>query len=296
MENLLEKLLIDTDVNIEEIKKITFNEFELDKNATLKLLETYTDIEDILEDLIFWGKNFKIEILDEYNEYGDCSRKFLINYFVVPKTIEKIIPDNLKFTYDYTAKNKKTYKVPFKSKEIIKKEKAEEKRRKEEEKKYNEKIIKEALDFLDEKERILLNKDVKELENFTILNDKTNYWFNRYIVIPNDLNLYTNSNFAEFLGNDLSQIIDFYGYLFPKDEVEICGLFRCKEKFWHKQQVVKRRNQMIDNLLKNKKIYNCIGFSSNYIPESLEDYTPDELANMITEKIQEFYTKNKIDN
>lgn len=57
-------------VKPEEITKITLGEIELEKETTLELMKE-TTIVDILEKLIFWTEDSRIEKVKDYNFDGD---------------------------------------------------------------------------------------------------------------------------------------------------------------------------------------------------------------------------------
>lgn len=252
MKNLLERFKEDTNVDFDSIEKITFKEFEIDKEKMKELLEKNTELFRVDDNFIFWGKDFNIIILkddDVYSWKQDYSY-FKINYFKIPKIIEKIIPDNLEILYDYEAKDGNIYKVPYKSLS-------------QEEKKNKELIIK-LLNGWDELEQRILKETFKELEYCTILQNSKEDEDVLYIVVPEDFIL---SDFIK--KNDktpftIYDFVNFEGFVNSLDGKTVNEYleynFKNNDIF---KPVHKKQKQVFENLLKNKKLYKILGFSKS---------------------------------
>lgn len=55
-------------IDITKITKITLNEIELEKEATFELMKEI-EIEDIFNDIVFWTKDSRIDIIIDYADY-----------------------------------------------------------------------------------------------------------------------------------------------------------------------------------------------------------------------------------
>lgn len=133
---------------------------------------------------------------------------------------------------------------------------------------------------------ILSNENLKDLEDFSILKDKKRP-NNRYIIIPKNLPLYEEKSFyKELLGKDLYNVIDFYGYTYSNDDRFISYLLQCNGLFGQVFYAADRKNDMIKNLLDNKKIFKTIGLSFDYIPDNLKDMSNDEIIEQILIKLK----------
>lgn len=251
MKNLLERFKEDTNVDFDSIEKITFKEFEIDKEKMKELLEKNTELFRVDDNFIFWGKDFNIIILkddDVYSWKQDYSY-FKINYFKIPKIIEKIIPDNLEILYDYEAKDGNIYKVPYKSLS-------------QEEKKKKEIIIK-LLDSCNELEQRLLKETFKELKYFTILQNSKEEGV-LYIVVPDDFIL------NDFIKKDnntpftIYDFVNFEGFVNSLDGKTVNEFLEYNYKYVDfLKPVHKKQKQVFENLLKNKKLYKILGFSKS---------------------------------
>lgn len=285
--NLLNDLYEDTNVKKEQITKITFDSFEIDKESMFELMENFDGDEMlVLDEFIFWSEDFKIIINKIYGEWSEYL-EFIKIPLNMPKTIEKIKPDTLTQIYKYVAKDNKTYDVPFESEEL-KEEKRQEKlkriKRKEIQKEEDRRI---ALDHYDNIRAELMNIDFAKLKDFSILKDKTRC-LNRYIVIPNDFPLYEEKTFyKEILVDELFTTIDFYGYLSSKDGIYIDNLLYADGLFGINFLENDRRNEVLDELLENEKIYKTIAFSDTFISNELQNKTHDEIAKIIVEKLKD---------
>lgn len=61
MSDLRIKLILDAKISLDEITKITYGNFEMDKYKVFELMMNFKGNErDFLDDFIFWGKDFKI--------------------------------------------------------------------------------------------------------------------------------------------------------------------------------------------------------------------------------------------
>lgn len=282
MSDLRIKLILDAKISLDEITKITYGNFEMDRNKVFELMENFKGNErDFLDDFIFWGKDFKVIVkIDDDLFFEKIS-------FKQPTIIEKIIPDNLIRTFTHEAKDGMFYSLPFESEELKKEKEIQNAKRIEQERKEREREEAYAISFYEAFEtHILSNENLKYLEDFSILRDKKRP-NNRYIIIPEDFPLYEEKSFyKELLGKDLYNVIDFYGYTYSKDNKFILSLFKCDGLFGTIFYAADRRNDMIKNLLDNKKIFKTIGFSFDYIPDNLKDISNDEIIEQILIKLK----------
>lgn len=281
MSDLRIKLILDAKISLDDITKITYDNFEMDKDKVFELMENFKGNErDFLDDFIFWGEDFKVIVkIDDDLSFEKIS-------FKQPTIIEKIIPDNLIRTFTHKAKDGLFYSLPFESEELKKEKEIQNAKRIEEEKREMEREEAYAISYYEALEtRILSNENLKYLEDFSILKDKKRP--NKYIIIPKDFPLYENELFyKELLGKDLYNVIDFYGYTYSDDNKFISYLLQCDGLFGAIFYAENRRNYMIKNLLDNKKIFKTIGFSFDYIPDNLKDLSNDEIIYQVLTKLK----------
>lgn len=281
MSDLRIKLILDAKISLDDITKITYDNFEMDKDKVFELMKNFKGNErDFLDNFIFWGEDFKVIVkIDDDLSFEKIS-------FKQPTIIEKIIPDNLIRTFTHKAKDGLFYSLPFESEELKKEKEIQNAKRIEEEKREMEREEAYAISYYEALEtRILSNENLKYLEDFSILKDKKR--LNKYIIIPKDFPLYENELFyKELLGKDLYNVIDFYGYTYSDDNKFISYLLQCDGLFGAIFYAENRRNYMIKNLLDNKKIFKTIGFSFDYIPDNLKDLSNDEIIYHVLTKLK----------
>lgn len=282
MSNLCIKLILDAKIYLDEINKITYGNFEMDKNKVFELMENFKGNErDFLDDFVFWGKDFKVMVRKDDGLFFEKIS------FKQPQIIEKIIPDNLIRTFTHEAKDGMFYSLPFESEELKAEKERQNAKRTEQEEKEREREESYAISFYEALEiNILSNENIKYLEDFSVLRDKKRP-DNRYIIIPDNFPLYEEKSFyKELLGKDLYNVIDFYGYTYSKDNKFISYLLQCDGLFGTIFYAADKRNDMIKNLLDNKKIFKTIGFSFDYIPDNLKDMSNDEIIEEILIKLK----------
>lgn len=282
MSNLCVKLILDAKIYLDEVTKITYGNFEMDKNKVFELMRDFEGNEkDFLDDFVFWGKDFKVMVRKDDELFFEKIS------FKEPHIIEKIIPDNLIRTFTHEAKDGMFYSLPFESEELKKEKEKQNAKRIEQERKEREREESYAISFYEMfGTHILSNENLKYLEDFSVLKDKKRP-DNRYIIIPEDFPLYENELFyKEILGNDLYNVIDFYGYTYSKDNKFILSLLQCDGLFGTIFYAADKRNDMIKNLLDNKKIFKTIGLSFDYIPDNLKDMSNDEIIEQILIKLK----------
>lgn len=130
MSDLKIKLILDAKISLDEITKITYGNFEMDKNKVFELMDNFKGNErDFLDDFVFWGEDFKVIVkIDDDLSFEKIS-------FKQPTIIEKIIPDNLIRTFTHEAKDGMFYSLPFESERLKAEKERQNVKRTEQEKK-----------------------------------------------------------------------------------------------------------------------------------------------------------------
>lgn len=82
-------------INPKDIIKITLGEVELEKYTTFELM-TKIEINDIIDDLVFWTKDSRIDKIKEYDYEEDYSFAYYKATKLEQKTKIKVYPDSLK--------------------------------------------------------------------------------------------------------------------------------------------------------------------------------------------------------
>lgn len=81
-------------INPKDIIKITLGEIELEKYTTFELM-TEIEINDIIDDLVFWTKDSRIDKIKEYDYEEDHSFAYYKATKLEQKTKIKVYPDSL---------------------------------------------------------------------------------------------------------------------------------------------------------------------------------------------------------
>lgn len=209
-------------INPKEIIKITLNEIELEKYTTFELM-TKIEINDIIDDLIFWTKDSRIDKIKEYDYEEDYSFAYYKETKLKPKTKIKVIPESLKETW----KDPKTeLYLPLKTKAYLEKEKKEEEKRKKEIEENNKRKYEKAKNII---ENQIETTEKFEFTPFTIIEGGM-YNACRYITLPKNFPIPNDDYYLDstkFYKNmsQTKKYVDFVGLAGMKNN-KPCILFR----------------------------------------------------------------------
>lgn len=202
-------------INISKITKITLNEIELEKEATFELMKEI-EIEDIFNDIVFWTKDSRIDIIIDYADYDyDYGTIRFEETKLKQKTKIKVVPESLIKTW----KDPETgMNLPVKTKAYLEEEKRKEEIRQKEIEKYKNEKYQKIKRIIEEK---LNGAEEFEFEPFTIIEGGD---FNRcrYITLPKTFPIPTYSYdlyFDKFYENmeTAKNYVDFIGLAGMKD-------------------------------------------------------------------------------
>lgn len=202
-------------INISKITKITLGEVELEKEATFELMKEI-EIEDIFNDIVFWTKDSRIDIIIDYADYDYDYGTIRFNETKLKqKTKIKVVPESLIKTW----KDPETgMHLPMKTKAYLKEEKKKEEIRQKEIEKYKNEKYQKIKRIIEEK---LNGAEEFEFEPFTII-EGGDYNRCRYIILPKTFPIPTYSYdlyFDKFYENmeTAKNYVDFIGLAGMKD-------------------------------------------------------------------------------
>lgn len=202
-------------INITKITKITLDEVELDKEATFELMKEI-EIEDIFNDIVFWTKDSRIDIIIDYADYDyDYGTTRFNETKVKQKTKIKVVPESLK---DLWKDPETGMHLPMKTKAYLKEEKKKEEIRQKEIEKYKNEKYQKIKRIIEEK---LNGAEEFEFEPFTII-EGGDYNRCRYITLPKNFPIPKSSYdlyFEQFYENmeTAKTYVDFIGLAGMKD-------------------------------------------------------------------------------
>lgn len=209
-------------INISKITKITLNEVELEKEATFELMKEI-EIEDIFNDIVFWTKDSRIDIIIDYADYDyDYGTIRFEETKLKQKTKIKVVPESLIKTW----KDPETgMNLPVKTKAYLKEEKRKEEIRQKEIEKYKNEKYQKIKRIIEEK---LNGAEEFEFKPFTII-EGGDYNRCRYITLPKTFPIPTYSYdlyFDKFYENmaQAKKYVDFIGLAGMKNN-KPCILF-----------------------------------------------------------------------
>lgn len=255
-------------VKPEEIKKITINSIELDKEKTLELMKE-TTIDKLLEDLTFWAEDFKINIQIDDSDF--VTEIYFIVIPLKPTTKYKINPESLTETW---LDPETGQRLPLKTKAYLEEEKRKEELRQKEIDEYNKKRYERA------KNRI--ETQLKEVEQFkfkpfTIIEGGR---FNRcrYITLPDSFPVpksdYCVDNTEFYKGMEKTRkYVDFVGLAGMKNN-EPCVLFKCASD---SLKNAKDLQKIVNQAIKENKFTPILGISQESIGRKILDIVIEEI-------------------
>lgn len=247
-------------INPKDIIKITLGEVELEKYTTFELM-TEIEIKDIVDDLVFWTKDSRIDKIKEYDYEEDYSFAYYKATKLEQKTKIKVYPDSLKKLW----KDPKTgMDLPLKTKAYLEKEKKEEEIRQKKKEEQNKKQYNEIKNLI---ETQLEETEEYEFEPFTIIKGGE---FNRcrYVTLPSNFPIPHNRYFLddeEFYKKHekTKTYVDFVGLAGMKNgKAQI--LFRYGSNSLND---VKDLKDLVNKAIKENKFTPVIGISQEMIGE-----------------------------
>ena len=275
--------LLKEEVNLEEITEVYYNDkYKMDLETTLELMKK-TDMFDISEYIVFYGKDFKIIKIDNSEEksFSKISLKKPNKRKVfVPFTLNE---DNMRFAEEHGET------VPFKTESMKKEDEEYEKIRKENKRKYNEEVKKEIETIKEE-----LSKSETITEDFMFNKIKDSLFRNTtYLTIPyfpEKSNSYYISD-ESFVNNELRDVVDYIGYASLENGKLIITAKKTLYFFENEKEtdLEKEYKKVMKELLENKKVIPVIGIGRDR--SMLDERTPEEFLNEYLEDIKKYYNK-----
>lgn len=247
-------------INPKDIIKITLGEVELEKYTTFELM-TEIEIKDIVDDLVFWTKDSRIDKIKEYDYEEDHSFAYYKATKLEQKTKIKVYPDSLKKLW----KDPETgLYLPLKTKAYLKEEKKKEKIRQKEIEEHNKATYKRIKNMIEEK--IKETKNFK-FEPFTIIKGGM-YNDCRYITLPKNFPIPNSDYYLDTTKfyrkmTKTTKYVDFVGLAGIKNN-KPCVLFRYALNSW---EDIKDLKELVDNAIKENKFTPVIGVSQEMIGE-----------------------------
>ena len=245
-------------INPKEIIKITLNKIELEKYTTFELM-TKIEINDIIDDLVFWTKDSRIDKIKEYDYEEDYSFAYYKETKLKPKTKIKVIPESLKETW----KDPKTeLYLPLKTKAYLEKEKKEEEKRKKEIEENNKRNYEKAKNII---ENQIETTEKFEFTPFTIIEGGM-YNACRYITLPKNFPIPNDDYYLDstkFYKNmsQTKKYVDFVGLAGIKNN-KPCIIFRYA---LNSLKDAKDLKALVDKAISENKFTPVLGISQEII-------------------------------
>lgn len=275
--------LLKEEVNIEEITEVYYNDkYKMDLETTLELMKN-TDMFDISEYIVFYGKDFKIIKIDNSEEKSFCKISLK-----KPNKRKVFIPFTLnEYNMRYAEEHGET--VPFKTEAMIKEDEEDEKIRKENKRKYNEEVKKEIETIKEE-----LSKSETITEDFMFNKIKDSLFRNTtYLTIPyfpEKSNSYYISD-ENFVNNELRDVVDYVGYASLENGKLVITAKKTLYFFENEKEteLEKEYKVVMKDLLENKKVIPVIGVGRDRLMP--DERTSEDFLNEYLEDIKKYYEK-----
>jgi len=276
------------DVNL--IESVYFRDkFKLNVEATLNLMKE-THIIDFEGDIVLYGKDFKIIKVSPEDESDSYFIKISLKKPNKKKEYTPFTLNTLKFVYS----DELFASVPFKTPKMIEQEEVEKKEREEARKKEEivewENFIKDMKEF---KENNNSSETLTDEDFFKVFSGGRLYSC-RYITIPkmpegNYKNRRPIIRDENFLTYEDRKLFDFAGYAI-KEKNNNFKIISILNPYFSNEKYVNYFNEIIIELMKNKKIIPVIGVSpETFYTRSLAE-RPEGFMNRVKEDIIKYYS------
>lgn len=256
--------------DFDKIEYVTFNNVYLDLQETYKLLADMKymgELQDVSSSLVFYGKDFKIQIFEDSYDglyFGLISLKR-------PRKTKEFKPLSLKQCW--YSEEFGTY-IPFKTDEMLKKDEEERLEKERKQKEYAEKQKQDMLVRFKKQRADLEKAGVQDVPDFTIWHNDGNV----YAIVPRDFTVqssgvYLQSDLKDKLPEELRYTVDYVGLCgYDDGKWWLYGMFTDKTLADHADYVRDHYESMMkDGLLRpvigisREKIYKVDG-----LPNGLE--------------------------
>lgn len=254
--------------DFDKIEYVTFNNVYLDLQETYKLLADMKymgELQDVSSSLVFYGKDFKIQIFeDSYNGlyFGLISLKR-------PRKTKEFKPLSLKQCW--YSEEFGTY-IPFKTDEMLKKDEEERLEKERKQKEYAEKQKQDMLVRFKKQRADLEKAGVQDVPDFTIWHNDGNV----YAIVPRDFTVqssgvYLQSDLKDKLPEELRYTVDYVGLCgYDDGKWWLYGMFTDKTLADHEDYVRDHyKSMMKEGLLRpvigisREKIYKVDGLPND---------------------------------
>lgn len=265
--------------DFDKIEYVTFNNVYLDLQETYKLLADMKymgELQDVSSSLVFYGKDFKIQIFeDSYNGlyFGLISLKR-------PRKTKEFKPLSLKQCW--YSEEFGTY-IPFKTDEMLKKDEEERLEKERKQKEYAEKQKQDMLVRFKKQRADLEKAGVQDVPDFTIWHNDGNV----YAIVPRDFTaqssgVYLQSDLKDKLPEELRYTVDYVGLCgYDEGKWWLYGMFTDRTLADHADYV----RDHYDSMMKEGLLRPVIGISREKI------YKVDGLPNDLELAGKELMTK-----
>lgn len=271
------------EVSVEEIKEVYYNDkYKMDLETTLELMKE-TDMFDISEYIVFYGKDFKVIKIDNSEEKSFCKislKKPNKRKVFVPFTLNEY---NMRYAEEHGEI------VPFKTEAMVKEDEEDEKIRKENKRKHDEKVKKEIETIKEE-----LSKSETISEDFMFNKIKGNLFGNNiYLTVPyfpEKSNSYYISD-ENFVNNELRDVVDYLGYASLENGKFVITTKKTLYLFENEKEteLEKEYKELMKDLLEKRKVIPVLGIGCDRLLP--DERTPEEFLNKYLEDIKKYFNK-----
>ena len=276
------------DVNL--IESVYFRDkFKLNVEATLNLMKE-TDMIDFEEGIVLYGKDFKIIKISPTYERDSYFHFISLKKPNKKKEYTPFTLNTLKFVYS----DELCASVPFKTPKMIEQEEIKKKEREEARKKEE---IAEWKNFLQEmkefKEKNNSSETLTDEDFFKVFSGGRLYSC-RYITIPkmpegNYVHRFPIIRDENFLTYEDRKLFNFAGYAI-KEKNNNFKIVSILNPYFSNEKYVNYFNEIIIELMKNKKIIPVIGVSPETFYTRSLDERPEGFMNRVKEDIIKYYS------
>lgn len=280
--------LLKEEVNIEEITEVYYNDkYKLDLEATLELMKK-TDMFDISEYIVFYGKDFKVIKIDTEEE-----KYFLTISLKKPSKRKVFVPFTLnEYRMRYSKEHEE--RIPFKTEKMIKEDEEYKRKEIESRKEYQRKQYEETKRKIEMIKEVLSKSETITSDFMFNIFEGGLFGNNAYLTIPYFPAKSNSCYISEenFVNKDFRKIVDYVGYASLDNGKLVLTAKKTLYLFENEEdtELEKEYKAVMKDLLENKKVIPVIGIGYDRIRPDDERRAKDILNEYLAD-IKKYYNK-----
>lgn len=279
--------LLKEEVNLEEITEVYYNDkYKMDLETTLELMKN-TDMFVFSDNIVFYGKDFKVIKIDNEDE-----KYFLTISLKKPSKRKVFVPFTLeKQKMRYSEEHEDP--IPFKTEEMIKEDEEYERKQIESRKEYQRKQYEDTKKVIENtKEELSKSETITEDFLFNVFEGGL-FRNNAYLTIPHFPEKSNSCYISEenFVNKDFRNVVDFLGYaVLENGKLTVVAK---KTLYLHENEedteLEKEYKEVMRELLESKKVVPVIGVARSRL--LTDEKTPKEFLIDYLNDIKKYYNK-----